>query len=328
MGGTSWSDSHYQQRAAARASTNTPVFAYDQQVRAVPVDQRTVHDKLNPKGVKIRESRDSDAHPQARAVSVLFDITGSMLEVPIILQQNLPKLMGLLIRKGYLEHPAIMVGGIGDAYTDQAKLQVGQFESGIEIEEDLSKLWLEGNGGGQVHESYGLAMYFLARHTALDCWEKRQQKGYCFIIGDEMPYDTVPRNQVADVIGDTLEADLSLRDVLTELQQTFEVYFVLPRMTSYFDHHEVNNTWKELLNEQFLKLDDPAAICELIASTIGLREGIVGLDGLEDDLVAAGSTANAASSVSRALALVGANAPRGSAIAVPHSGADTGITNI
>lgn len=328
MGGTNWSNDHYQQRAQVRASTGKSAFDYDQQVRSAPPSAQKIHDKLNPKGVTIRESRDSAAHPESRAVSVLFDITGSMGEVPKTLQANLPKLMGLLIRKGYLEHPAIMVGGIGDAYTDRAVLQVGQFESGIEIEDDLGKLWLEGNGGGQVHESYGLAMYFLARHTSLDCWEKRQQKGYCFIIGDEMPYDTITRGEVERLVGDKLEADLKIADVLSELQQTFEVYFVLPRMTSYFDHQEVNQTWKGLLNEHFLKLDDPKAICELIASTIGLREGIVGIDGLESDLVSEGSTPAAATSVSRALATVGACGSRGHAIAVPESGAGTGITTV
>ena len=80
---------------------------------------------------------------------MLFDVTGSMGRVPRILQANLCQLMGLLLDKGYLAHPQILIGGIGDATCDHAPLQVGQFESGIEIDEDLAKLWLEGGGGGQ-----------------------------------------------------------------------------------------------------------------------------------------------------------------------------------
>ena len=105
--------------------------------------------------------------------------------------------MGLLLRKGYLAHPQILIGGIGDATCDRAPLQVGQFESGIEIDEDLAKLWLEGGGGGQQTESYELAMYFMARHTSIDCLEKRGQRGYLFLIGDEMPYPKVKRKEVA-----------------------------------------------------------------------------------------------------------------------------------
>src|SRR5207248_11612586 len=111
---------------------------------------------------------DSDAHPTSRAVAVLFDVTGSMRTVPKILQANLPRLMNLLIRKGYLDHPQILVGAVGDATCDRAPLQVGQFESGIEIEEDLAKLYLEGGGGPSITESYELALSFLAHHTSLD----------------------------------------------------------------------------------------------------------------------------------------------------------------
>ena len=148
---------------------------------------------MDPRDVRVRESRDSDAHPESHAVAVLFDVTGSMQGVPRILQANLPKLMGLLIRKGYLDHPQILIGAIGDATCDAAPLQVGQFESGIEIEEDLGKLYLEGGGGGHITESYELAMYFMARHTAIDCFEKRGRRGYLFVIGDEIPYPQVKR---------------------------------------------------------------------------------------------------------------------------------------
>jgi hypothetical protein len=141
MGTTHWSDDHYHDRARLRARTGRDAFEYDQAIRAGQAP-RAVHAKMNPYGVQVRESRDSDTHPASHAVGVLFDVTGSMQGVPRILQANLPRLMGLLTRKGYLEHPQILIGAIGDATCDAAPLQVGQFESGIEIEEDLGKLFL------------------------------------------------------------------------------------------------------------------------------------------------------------------------------------------
>ena len=200
MGSTRWSDDHYKDRAKLRAEAGKDAFEYDHEIKTGQAD-RTVHEKMNPRGVQVRESRDSDAHPESHAVGVLFDVTGSMQTVPRILQANLPKLMGLLIHKGYLEHPQILIGAIGDATCDAAPLQVGQFESGIEIEEDLGKLFLEGGGGGQVTESYELAMYFMARHTAIDCLEKRGKRGYLFVIGDEAPYPRVKRREVEQVLG-------------------------------------------------------------------------------------------------------------------------------
>src|SRR5271169_6334024 len=204
MGTTRWSDEQYFDRAKLRAKTGADAFEYDEAIREGSVEA-AVHPKMNPKGVKVRESRDCDAHPESRAVGVLFDVTGSMQGVPRILQKHLPSLMGLLLRKGYLDHPQILIGAIGDATCDEAPLQVGQFESGIEIEEDLGKLFLEGGGGGHITESYELALYFMARHTAIDCHEKRGKRGHLFIIGDETPYPSVKRREVKRYIGDHLQ---------------------------------------------------------------------------------------------------------------------------
>src|SRR5207249_4099448 len=74
MGSTNWSDDHYRERARLRAATGKTAFEYDAAVRAQPVSQRGVHQKMNPLGVTLRESRDSEMHPASRAVSVLFDV--------------------------------------------------------------------------------------------------------------------------------------------------------------------------------------------------------------------------------------------------------------
>jgi len=256
---------------------------------------------MNPSGVKFRESRDSAAHPESHAVAVLFDVTGSMQAVPRILQANLPKLMGLLVRKGYLEHPQILIGGIGDATCDAAPLQVGQFESGIEIDEDLGRLYLEGGGGGHVTESYELAMYFVARHTSIDCFKKRGRRGYMFVIGDEIPYSLVKRHEVAALIRDGLQADIPVHELIAELQRTYDVYYVLPRLTNHWNNPVVHRRWVELLGQNALRLEDPTAICELIASTIGLAEGKVGLEGLDDDLQQSGASTTVARAVREAM---------------------------
>ena len=258
---------------------------------------------MNPSGVLVRESRDSDAHPESQAVGVLIDVTGSMQTVPRILQANLPRLMGLLIHKDYLEHPQILIGAVGDATCDAAPLQVGQFESGIEIEEDLGKLFLEGGGGGQVTESYELAMYFMARHTGIDCLEKRGKRGYLFLIGDEAPYPRVKRSEVEQVLGYSLQADLPIEELIAELQRTYDVYFVLPKMTHHWNNAAVHRRWWRLLGQNVLRLEDPAGICELIAFTIGIAEGKVDLANLEE-LQEAGASRSVTRAVGKALGSV------------------------
>ena len=83
MGTTRWSDDHYRDRARFRARTGKDAFEHDHAVRTGAAD-RAVHPKMNPRGVKVRESRDSDSHPESHAVAVLFDVTGSMQGVPRI----------------------------------------------------------------------------------------------------------------------------------------------------------------------------------------------------------------------------------------------------
>src|SRR3712207_3635468 len=197
MGYSNWSDAAYQSRQNHRRKTKQTAFTYDQHVHATGVAR--VHDEMNPRGVT-RESRDSDQHPDSVAIAVIFDVTGSMGTVPRVLQTKLGALMRLLIQRGYVEHPQVLFGAVGDAYCDAVPLQIGQFEAGLEMDDDLSKIYLEGGGGGQVHETYELAIYFMARHTAIDCYERRGRKGYLFTIGDEKPYAVVRRQHVLDHI--------------------------------------------------------------------------------------------------------------------------------
>lgn len=273
MGTTCWSDRHYHQRAAKLAAAGRSAFGYNDDI-AQGRASAEVNPLMDPARIKngYRESRDSDAHPCSHAVTVLFDVTGSMHSVPRIMQQQLCTLFDLLVTKQYLPDPAVLVGGIGDATCDRAPLQVGQFESGNEIEDDLSRLYLEGGGGGQRTESYELALYFLARKTALDCWEKRGRKGYAFIIGDELPYERVKRREVEHVFGDKLRSDISIEKIVAEARQKYELFYILPNLTSYYHEPKIQSRWQQLLGQNVIRLEDPNGISELIATTIGLHQ--------------------------------------------------------
>jgi hypothetical protein len=294
MGSGIWSTDVYSAAENYRAAKGDSAFAYSDS------GARTVHDDLDPLGVAVRESRDSAEHPNTLAVAVLFDVTGSMGGVPRTLQTKLPDLLGLLLRKGYATDPQILFGAIGDATCDRAPLQVGQFESDNRMDEHLGKILLEGGGGGQKSESYELAMYFMARHTAIDCFEKRGRRGYLFIIGDELPYPKVKRREVGKVVGDRLRQDIPTRDLVAELTRVYDVYYILPAGTSYAGDDQVLAAWRELLGQNVLELDDLDAVCEIIALTVGLGEDAIGLQEGLDDLDELGSSAGAA--VGRALA--------------------------
>lgn len=298
MGSGRWSTDVYDAAARFRAATGASAFAYSDG------GATRVHQALDPHGVTVRESRDSAEHPESLAIAVLFDVTGSMREVPRALQGKLPQLLGLLLRKGYVADPQIMFGGIGDATCDHAPLQVGQFESDNRMDDDLSRIVLEGGGGGQKTESYELAMYFMARHTAADCYDKRGRRGYLFVIGDEMAYPKVKSDEARTVLGDSLQSHLTLADVMAETIRKWDTYYILPAGASYAGDTEVLRFWRGLLGQNVIELADTGAVCETIALTIGLGEDAVSLAEGVDDLGDVGSTAGPA--VSRALAVIAA----------------------
>jgi hypothetical protein len=296
MGSGLWSTNVYDAAARFRAATGASAFAYSDGGATI------VHPLLDPRGVT-RESRDSAEHPQSLAIAVLFDVTGSMRQVPRTLQAKLPQLLGLLLRHGYAEHPQIMFGAIGDATCDSAPLQVGQFESDNRMDDDLGRMLLEGGGGGQKTESYELALYFMARHTTIDCHEKRGKRGYLFIIGDEMAYPRVKRSEAGRIIGDSLQADLPLAETISEVQEKWDTYYILPEGASYAGDRQVLQFWRNLLGQNVIELADLDAVCETIAVTVGLGEATINLDDGLADLDDVGSAAGP--SVSRALAVLG-----------------------
>lgn len=303
MGSSSWSDKHYTDRVAHAKATGKPVFDYDDKLRSAPASARKAHDTLNPHGLKVRESRDSDAHPESKAIAVWFDVTGSMHSIPRRLQAKLPSLMGLLLKKGYVKDPQILFGAIGDAYSDRVPVQVGQFESGIEMDDNLSNFYLEGGGGGSMSESYDLGLYTMARHTSIDCYEKRGEKGYVFLIGDENPYDIVSKRHVEQVFGTQIQDDIKITDIIAEASEKYEIYMLFVRSGNYVRHEEsIKSKWQSLLPERVIELDDPEMVCEVIAGIIGVREGAVDHSGLVTDLKDMGSTK--AESASRAIAPV------------------------
>ena len=129
MGNGYWNTTAYTNAASARRKAGVDDFGYTSVMRGVPRGQRKPAPSLDAYRATVREARDSDEHPNSTPIAVLFDVTGSMLNVPQTLQRRLPDLLGLLTRGGYAQDPQILVGAIGDDVFDAVPLQIGQFES-------------------------------------------------------------------------------------------------------------------------------------------------------------------------------------------------------
>jgi hypothetical protein len=233
--------------------------------------QQQCHPLMDPKGVRLRESRDGPDHPESLGIIFALDVTGSMGMIPkLMAQQQLPAFMKILM-DCEVPDPQILFMAVGDAVSDRAPLQVGQFESTAELMDQwLTWSYLEGGGGGSGEESYELGMYFLAMHTEMDCMVKRNKRGYLFMTGDEAPYPTLSRHIVETVVGDKLDDDLTSQEIVAELQKTFTPFFIIPDASR---TKRSERPWRDLLGDHVLVLDAPEDVCFVTAGAMLLNEG-------------------------------------------------------
>lgn len=281
MGGTTWSSSAYQ------ASAQTKQSQTRQQVM-----NNDLSPEMDPKNIKLREARDSAAHPESVPIIVALDITGSMGEVPEqLIKGKLKDVMDTCIAHG-IEHPQIMFLAVGDHYTDSAPFQISQFESGnIELEKWLSLIYPEGGGGGNGGESYALSWFFAGFHTSTDHFEKRGKKGFLFTIGDEDVHPIIQAKAFQTIFGSG-ESDLRAEDLLTTAQRMYNVFHIN------IDHGYRLSHLKDLLGERLLTINDPDVVAELIGSTVAV------VNGADITKVTSGFDAATANKVTMALASV------------------------
>lgn len=292
MGYSNWSDTAYARLSSARSgAARSTIFT----------NTGRVDPAMNPHGLTVRESRDSAAHPDSNPIIVAFDVTGSMGRIPEqFARDKLGGLMRMLVERDFVVDPQVLFAAIGDAYTDRGPLQLGQFESGLEMDMWLTRIWLESGGGGQRRESYGLAHWFAARHTSTDCFEKRGKKGYLFTMGDELPWD-LPAEHVKAVFGYDPERDFTIEEVVREAGERFEVFHVVVTEGHHGRDPEVLARWRELLGHRALVLPDSGGVCELVGAAIGVLEGSLASDRLANELAALGVTPDTADAIVEAV---------------------------
>lgn len=273
MGGGNWDTGAYSSAREERRSSGQADFGYDEDIRHGRASG--VHPELDPKGIAksvmgVRESRDSDEHPNSLPIMIAFDVTGSMRSIPKVMQQKLPQLMDIILEKTDVKDPQILMSAIGDYHSDRYPVQVGQFESDNRFDEQLRNIILEGNGGGQNMESYGHTFYVAARMIAADAWEKRGKKGYLFTIGDERFWPELSARELNEVYGVGVEASEQVADLIEEAKQRWEIFHIVPTKTSYQGSNA--DFWRTYLGERVIALDDANLVCETIASTINMME--------------------------------------------------------
>ena len=267
MGGPAYSHESRSIRAASlgyHTKSKDDIFIQNKKKR--------IHESMEPSKALIRESRDSEVHPNSLPIIIGLDVTGSMGHIPHdLVKDGLPKMVGNLIQKG-VSSPAILFLGIGDHECDSAPLQVGQFESGDEeLDLWLTRTWIEGRGGGNAGESYHLAWYFGANHTITDSYDKRGQKGFLFTIGDEPCLNSLPKRAVEEIMGKDVQSGFTAEELLKAAQEKYEV-FHLHIMEGSNGNYSLGY-WEKLLGQRCIQVDDHTKVGDVIADTIASHMG-------------------------------------------------------
>lgn len=291
MGYGSWSNDAYEHLSRSYVDKSADdIFKDKEDVEMSAID------------INVRESRDSDEHPNSLAIMVFLDETGSMGIIPeIIVKEKLGALMSTLIDNG-IEHPQILFSGIGDHISDRSPIQVGQFESETDkLDKWLTSLYLEGGGGGQNRESYLLAWLIAGRHTSIDCFEKRGEKGFLFTIGDEKSWDSVDSAHLKKLLGYSQADDVTDTQLLEEAQRLYNVYHIHVNETGYRNDSDVLGYWKKMLGERLIILEDYNAICETIATAVAVQHGV------DMKTIVSKFDSKTASTVANALAMIPKN---------------------
>jgi hypothetical protein len=224
---------------------------------------------MNPNGIMLRESRDSDEHPNTVSIILALDVTGSMGSIPhFLVKEGLPHIMGNIIQRG-IKDPQLLFLAVGDHECDNSPLQVGQFESSDELlDKWLTDVYLEGGGGGNAGESYLLAWYFAGFHTVLDCFEKRQQKGFLFTIGDEPTLSEIPADALKNIMGKGQYKNYPASVLLDKAREHYHVYHLHVKETSSGSQQSVMDGWKQLMGDKLIIVDRHAEIAKIIPEIV------------------------------------------------------------
>ena len=242
-------------------------------------------DEYNPYGV-IRESRDSDEHPESTPIIIGLDVTGSMEDILSEVAKKLGDLVTQILERKPVSDPQIMFNAIGDSVYDSYPFQCTQFESDIRIAKQLTDLYFERGGGGNGFESYPLAWYFAANHTSCDNFEKRGKKGFLFTMGDDSYPKTINASEVRKLFDDKIEgaSSLTMNEVLSQANRKWEIFHLCLKQgwnmtgTGWGNEPEeeenrIVGDWTKLLGERAIPVSDYTKIPEIIVSILERMAG-------------------------------------------------------
>lgn len=263
MGGGAWTTEAYVNHVSTRGISKSAMDNLSTTTVNQFYTSRNLDPALDPKGVKIRECRDTEEHPLTIPVILGLDVTGSMGSACAAVARQLDKIITGLYAD--VKDVEFMVMGIGDFAYDKAPLQVSQFESDVRICDQLGKIWFERGGGGNAFESYTAAWYFAMNHTDLDCW-KRGKKGIIITLGDEPLNPYLPGREFDRVFGYGRQ-DIDTKELYELVTEKYDIYHIVItdiETSARYYTDRIERSWGALLDGQHLFFKHSSELPEVI----------------------------------------------------------------
>jgi hypothetical protein len=229
-----------------------------------------------------------------------LDVTGSMGNWTRIIYDKMPMFYGQIMMQNYLSDPAISFCAIGDSTCDKAPLQVTNFGQGKQVDELISKMFLEGGGGGTDEESYELSAYFYQHHCEL----KNPEYPFFFVTGDEAFYKKITPNTIEKIMGkNLLKSELNSEKTWQELMKKFNVFLIKKPYKKSSNEVEIMKQWKHAIGEErVLLIHEPKACIDVMLGAIAITTGVRTMESYIDDMKTRGQSEERIDEVKKALA--------------------------
>jgi hypothetical protein len=192
----------------------------------------------------------------------------------------------------------------GDANSDDCPIQVCDFNTGIELDNELKKLYLEGAGGGQRMETYELSAYYFAHYCDID----NAKTPFIFFIVDEAPYPNVTKRFIKEHMGDVVSENVDSKQAFRDLFRAFHGnVFIFQNKYGNSDSHtdEIRLVWEEILGEEYkdhlIPITEEKSIVDLLLGIIAMVSGSRSLTTYKTDMVSRGQSETRIEKVEKSL---------------------------
>ena len=241
---------------------------------------RSIHEDLDPSKFKNRrrEARNGPTTPKSTPICLFGDETGSMGEVAHeIASTGMEKMITEIYKRMPVTDPQIAIGAMGDVISDQHPLQLSQFEADSKQVDNLKKIYLEGNGGGNSWESYNLPWHVCLYHVEADAFDEGR-KGFLFSWGDELPPQNLTSAQLEKVYHNKDEPVATNEELLAGLKKNWYVYHFIvassPSLGSVNRAESLRERWAPLMGENVIIVDNHKNLPEVMISLMQLQTGL------------------------------------------------------